>query len=398
MLQIAEKPPAGLVTPADLVVCPVDPADGPLFCEYQTSRLAALRNVRSRRREAARSAPARTESSPPRSRRSRSPASHAVAWCGTASSTCRASNKRRTSNCSTSPPRSSKPCRRPRSRPCKPSPSRTSSWEAGGNRQRDDGASGSAPTSSGSPTGARSVSRRSRRRRDSLRSTRQPNWYPDPLGRGAVSLLGRRALDAVDRRRRRLTPGHVRSTRRPSRNRALLAPPTPGTGAGDAGPRAPFDFLRYRSLAGLTTALTWLLGASISERAGARDRVRQPASRRSTPSRTTAPSPPSTTLNDADDLVGAVASILGLIMLAIFVVFIVYLYRTSKNTELWDTRSADLDARLDDRRLVHPARELRHSRARRARHLAPDARTLGPTARREPAPPASSWCCGGCCS
>ena len=32
MLQIAEKPPDGLLTPADLVVCPVDPADGPLFC------------------------------------------------------------------------------------------------------------------------------------------------------------------------------------------------------------------------------------------------------------------------------------------------------------------------------------------------------------------------------
>ena len=43
MLQIAEKPPVGLVTPADLVVCPLDPADGPLFCQYQTSRLAALR-------------------------------------------------------------------------------------------------------------------------------------------------------------------------------------------------------------------------------------------------------------------------------------------------------------------------------------------------------------------
>jgi hypothetical protein len=42
MLQIAEKPPVGLVTPPDLVVCPVNPADGPLFCQYQTSRLDAL--------------------------------------------------------------------------------------------------------------------------------------------------------------------------------------------------------------------------------------------------------------------------------------------------------------------------------------------------------------------
>jgi hypothetical protein len=42
LLQIAEKPPAGLTTPGDLVVCPADPADGPLFCRYRTSRLAAL--------------------------------------------------------------------------------------------------------------------------------------------------------------------------------------------------------------------------------------------------------------------------------------------------------------------------------------------------------------------
>jgi hypothetical protein len=42
LLQIAEKPPAGLTTPDDLVVCPADPADGPLFCSYGTSRLAAL--------------------------------------------------------------------------------------------------------------------------------------------------------------------------------------------------------------------------------------------------------------------------------------------------------------------------------------------------------------------
>lgn len=42
LLQIAEKPPDGLTTPDDLVVCPANPADGPLFCRYRTSRLAAL--------------------------------------------------------------------------------------------------------------------------------------------------------------------------------------------------------------------------------------------------------------------------------------------------------------------------------------------------------------------
>ena len=43
LLQIAEKPPRGLVTPPDLVDCPGDPVDGPLFCRYGTSRLAVLR-------------------------------------------------------------------------------------------------------------------------------------------------------------------------------------------------------------------------------------------------------------------------------------------------------------------------------------------------------------------
>ena len=42
LLQIVEKPPAGLTTPPDFVTCPAAPADGPLFCEYATSRLAAL--------------------------------------------------------------------------------------------------------------------------------------------------------------------------------------------------------------------------------------------------------------------------------------------------------------------------------------------------------------------
>jgi hypothetical protein len=43
LLQIADKPPAGLVTPPGLVDCPADPGNGPLFCSYGTSRLAALR-------------------------------------------------------------------------------------------------------------------------------------------------------------------------------------------------------------------------------------------------------------------------------------------------------------------------------------------------------------------
>jgi hypothetical protein len=42
LLQIAERPPAGLTTPPGFVSCPADPADGPLFCEYATTNLAVL--------------------------------------------------------------------------------------------------------------------------------------------------------------------------------------------------------------------------------------------------------------------------------------------------------------------------------------------------------------------
>src|SRR5438477_616955 len=42
LLQIVEKPPAGLSAPADFVTCPPAAADGPLYCDYRTSKLAAL--------------------------------------------------------------------------------------------------------------------------------------------------------------------------------------------------------------------------------------------------------------------------------------------------------------------------------------------------------------------
>ncbi|HUV11029.1 MAG TPA: hypothetical protein VMX12_08615 [Acidimicrobiia bacterium] len=42
LLQIAEKPPEGLRTPADFVECPADSSARPLHCGYGTSRLEAL--------------------------------------------------------------------------------------------------------------------------------------------------------------------------------------------------------------------------------------------------------------------------------------------------------------------------------------------------------------------
>jgi hypothetical protein len=42
LLQIVERPPAGLATPPGLVECPATAAAGPLTCTYGTSRLTAL--------------------------------------------------------------------------------------------------------------------------------------------------------------------------------------------------------------------------------------------------------------------------------------------------------------------------------------------------------------------
>lgn len=43
LLQIAEKPPAGLTTPAGFVTCPADSASRPLYCGYGTYQLKATR-------------------------------------------------------------------------------------------------------------------------------------------------------------------------------------------------------------------------------------------------------------------------------------------------------------------------------------------------------------------
>ena len=128
LLQIAEKPPAGLVTPDDLVVCP-DPADGPLFCEYRTNRLGALRTfdpVAAKLQAGAGAYGALAEKIAP----IQEPGITAAAWSGTASSTSRGSSRRPTNSCSTSPPRSSRPCRPPHWPPCARSPSRTRSSPA----------------------------------------------------------------------------------------------------------------------------------------------------------------------------------------------------------------------------------------------------------------------------
>lgn len=160
------------------------------------------------------------------------------------------------------------------------------------------------------------------------------NWYADPLGRGEYRYWdGERwtqwiAHGGVSRPDTFDLPEGLPE---PSR----FAPPTPGTGAAVQGP-APLDFLRYRSLAGLTTALTWLLGASIVSALAVAVATGNHLSKIETffnnPTLTTVHN-----ANDAADAANGVDFILEAISLAIFVVLIVFLFRASKNTELWDT-------------------------------------------------------------
>jgi hypothetical protein len=107
----------------------------------------------------------------------------------------------------------------------------------------------------------------------------------------------------------------------------------------------PSDALRYRSLAGLTTALTWLLGASILSALALAIACGNRLSKVNAfdDNRTLSTL---SDVSDADDLVSAMASILGVITIAIFIVFIVDTYRASKNTELWDTTSRTWTTRI----------------------------------------------------
>ena len=98
------------------------------------------------------------------------------------------------------------------------------------------------------------------------------------------------------------------------------------------------DILRYRSIDGLATSLTWLLGASIVSALALAAACANRLSKVNAFDNNRTFSALSD-VHDADDLVSAMATILGVLTLAIFVVFIVYLYRASKNTELWNHNS-----------------------------------------------------------
>jgi hypothetical protein len=163
------------------------------------------------------------------------------------------------------------------------------------------------------------------------------NWYPDPLGRGEYRYWdGERwtqwiANGGVSRPD---TIGLPEGLPEPS----LLSNPPGSVPApiGGAAPYPRYDTLRFRTLGGLSTALTWLLGASavsaVALAVVCGNRISKINAFEDNQTFATAHD-----LRDADDAVSAMASVVGLIMLAVFVVFIIFLFRASKNTELWDS-------------------------------------------------------------
>ena len=160
------------------------------------------------------------------------------------------------------------------------------------------------------------------------------DWYPDPLDRGAYRYWNGEhwtewiAEDGESREDPLHLPEDLPAP-------TIFAPPSPGTAAARPGAQ-PFAMQRYRSLAGLATALTWLLGAAIVSALALAIACANRLSKVNAFEDNGTVSALSD-LDDADDVVSAMASVLGVISLAILVVYIVYTWRASKNTELWDS-------------------------------------------------------------
>jgi Domain of unknown function (DUF4328)/Protein of unknown function (DUF2510) len=156
------------------------------------------------------------------------------------------------------------------------------------------------------------------------------DWYPDPLGRGEYRYWdgerwtqwmangGASTFDDVD-----LPDGLPEPSQ--------LAPSTAPAGAA---PR-PFAAARFRPVAGLATALTWLLGASVASTialvAAFGNRIAKLDAFERDPGFDTLRA-----VDDADDIVSSAAGVLLLVSVAVFVVLVVFLFRASSNTALWN--------------------------------------------------------------
>jgi hypothetical protein len=163
-----------------------------------------------------------------------------------------------------------------------------------------------------------------------------PGWYPDPLGRAQVRYFDgvRWSQWAADNGQSRLDADAPLAglADPPSLPPPGSPPPPPGAGTGWAG--APTVDRSFRSIAGLTTALTWVVGAAIVAAlacAGAYVNHRVVGDRLYTDF-----SASRDDVTHARDIVNGFASLWGALAVATFVLIIIWLFRAVKNTQLWN--------------------------------------------------------------
>jgi hypothetical protein len=161
------------------------------------------------------------------------------------------------------------------------------------------------------------------------------DWYPDPLGRGEYRYWnGERWTEWV------ATSGATRSdpvdAGVPLPDPSLLASTTPPLAAAiPQSPAMPYAPARFRSLAGLTTAIVWVAAAAaLSAIASGIAYANRYAKIDTFGDRQDFAS--LRDLQSADDAVDTFSTILVVVSLAIFVLLIIYFYRASLNTDLWN--------------------------------------------------------------
>jgi hypothetical protein len=161
------------------------------------------------------------------------------------------------------------------------------------------------------------------------------NWYPDPLGRGEyrywdgdhwtawIATAGVTSSDPID-------------ASLPLPDPSLLAPAPALLGTATPSPPLISHLApRFRSLAGLTTAIVWVAAAAaVSALASGIAYANRYAKLDTYAERFDFES--LRDLRSADDAVDTTSTILVVVSIAILVLVIVYLYRASLNTDLWN--------------------------------------------------------------
>jgi hypothetical protein len=159
-------------------------------------------------------------------------------------------------------------------------------------------------------------------------------WYPDPLGRAQVRYFDGSAWSqwAADDGQSRLdVEAALAGLPDPPSAPPPGMPPPPGPGT--AWSAAPAVQPRFQPLAGLATALTWLIPVAVvaAVAVSATHLLRLDAFNRVLDGDFSA----ARDFNDADDAVGATRTILFLLSIAIFVLVVILLFRAVKNAEIW---------------------------------------------------------------